>query len=442
MNYQKILEYYSRQDIQEALLRVAKNREVAGVYREKKSGGQKIGGGFSERPNVLIYPSDIISMVKKGIVEFHCSMERWSNPMGLKSENYDQLRVGWDLILDLDCELTEHGKIAVQAFIWGLRNHGIKDFSIKFTGGTGFHIGIPWESMPESINFKPSAVQFPALARQICHYLKERVRENFEGLLLKKYRPQDLAQQVKKPLEAIVTDTGIDPFKIVDVDPVLISPRHLFRMPYSLNKDSFLVSLPLKPDEVGDFEKEGARPEKIKTDLGFLDSGKENEAAVLVTEAMDWYAKKKIREKEAAKEPVGYKRKIRPDLFPPCIQLISEGIGDGRKRSVFILINFLRSLRWSLQDIEKYIGDWNLKNKPPLPDTYIRSQIRYHKNKKEILPPPNCLNQAYYPNFGVCKPDHICTHGTGQITIKNPVNYPFLKMRSLKIRKAGKRKAV
>ena len=63
--------------------------------------------------------------------------------------------------------------------------------------------------------------------------------------------------------------------------------------------------------------------------------------------------------------------------------------------------------------------EWNEKNKPPLRETYIRGQLRWHKNRNTSILPPNCDNEAYYKSFGACKPDEVCRH------IKNPVGYPL-----------------
>ncbi len=72
MRLKDVVDYYSREDIQKALLRTAKDREVVGVFRN---------GSFSKRPNTIIYPQDIVSMMRQGVVEFHCSLEWWSQPM-------------------------------------------------------------------------------------------------------------------------------------------------------------------------------------------------------------------------------------------------------------------------------------------------------------------------------------------------------------------------
>ena len=195
MNFREIREYYQREDVQDALFTLARDREVAGVFRN---------GSYDSRPNTIMNMQDIPAMAKTGIIEFHCSLERWKNPMAVRQDNYESLRKGWDLILDLDCELLEHGKLAAKAFLWGLGKHGISNVSLKFTGGTGFHMGIPWESVPRDINFRSSAALFPDIPRQVCLYLKRFVRERFEKMLLKKYSPEELSVQVKKPLGEIL----------------------------------------------------------------------------------------------------------------------------------------------------------------------------------------------------------------------------------------------
>ncbi|MEM5872187.1 MAG: hypothetical protein QW051_04930, partial [Candidatus Aenigmatarchaeota archaeon] len=268
MDLKKVYEYYSREDVQNFIFEFSRNREVVGVFRN---------GSYSQRPNAIIYPNDILAMVKTGVVEFHGSLERWSNPMNLREDNYEKLRVGWDLIFDIDCENFEHGKIAANAFVWALKEHDIKNVYLKFTGGTGFHIGIPWEAIPKKIDYKPTVSLYPELPRKIIMYLKQYVYEKLEKDLLKKFSPEDIAQQTNKPLGEILTEDGLNVYQVVDIDPILISPRHLFRLPYSLNGKTFLVSLPIKLEKLSEFEKGLAKPEKIKVEEKFLRQAEENE---------------------------------------------------------------------------------------------------------------------------------------------------------------------
>ncbi|MBN2043266.1 MAG: hypothetical protein JW754_05695 [Candidatus Aenigmarchaeota archaeon] len=412
-----IADYYCRQDVQDAMIKFGKDREVVGVFRS---------GSFSSRPNVILYPKEIMAMVRTGVIEFHSSVERWRQPMSLRSDNYESLRKGWDLLFDMDCEVFEHGKLASEVVIWAFKKHGIRNVSVKFTGGTGFHIGVPWESIPREVNYRKTVEQYPSLARTIAEYIKDYARDRMEKVFFDKYCLEEqpnleaLSKQINVPLSKLQTEEGIDPYKIVDIDPILISPRHLFRMPYSLNKKTFLVSLPVRPQELGDFQKEDSRPEKLKPLLGFLNNGEPGEAELLVAEAMDWNSMKKEK-KKASRRIIAIEGQVDESMFPPCIKKIKEGLPDGRKRSMFILINFLRTMNWTWDRITKYVEEWNARNKPPLHENYVRSQLRWHTARTDKVPPPNCDSPGRYIDIGVCKPDQKC--GGEARTIKNPVNY-------------------
>ncbi len=413
MDLRKVYEYYSREDIQNFLLNFSKDREIVGVFRN---------GNFSQRPNVILYPNDITAMVKTGVVEFHGSLERWSQPMSLRQDNYEQLRTGWDLIFDIDCKLFEHGRIAAEAFLWGLKKHDIKSVSVKFTGGTGFHIGVPWEAVPKTVDYKPSVSLYPELARKIVMYLREFVFERLERNLFRHFSAEEISGQINKPLGKILTDEGMNVYEVVDIDPVLISPRHLFRLPYSLNSKTFLVSLPVKADKIGDFERMQARPDMVKVENKFLEAGASYEAELLIAETIDWYVRMKQKSERAKERKFEITRPVPAESFPPCIKNILNGLSDGRKRSIFILLNFLRSSKWNWSEIEKFMLEWNAKNKPPLRENYIRSQVRWHRARSKDALPPNCINEGWYKAFGVCKPDDVCHK------IKNPVNYALRTM--------------
>ena len=58
------LSWYSRREVQDAIFSFCKNRETIGNFNQEF---------FAKRPDVLDYPSDIPSLVKKGVTSFHCS---------------------------------------------------------------------------------------------------------------------------------------------------------------------------------------------------------------------------------------------------------------------------------------------------------------------------------------------------------------------------------
>jgi len=235
----------------------------------------------------------------------------------------------------------------------------------------------------------------------------------------------EIATSLKKPEEEFIVDGQFDPFTIVSIDTILISSRHLFRMPYSLHEKTKLASVVIKPEQIKEFHIGWAKPSRVFPRV-FLPEPEKDEARELLTQALDWKARRKSEEKEKEKIESKFEQikieNITDDLFPKCIRNILEGIKkDGRKRALFVLITFFRSLHMDENIIEKRIFEWNLKNYRPLKEGYIKAQLDWFKKQKRILP-PNCDNDSYYKDLGVCENDS-CRN------IKNPVNYVLRQIR-------------
>lgn len=384
-----LLDYYSRKDVQEKLVNFAKGKEITVVYHDK----------FGKRPDILQYNNDVMEFVKQGATSFHVSEERWKDPMNLRSgmiqKELDELRVGWDCILDIDGPF-ESSKKTAYLIVEALKFHNVENIGVKFSGNKGFHIGIPFESFPDEVNGKQTKLLFPEGIRVISNYLKNMIKDHLASEL-----------------------GNNDPFSIVDIDSILISSRHMFRMPYSYHDKSGLISIPIDKDKILEFDKESAKIENVKTDLGFLDKFTKNEAADLIIQAFDWAHKKQKKELVIIPEKKDYEVPqvaVKEEFFPPCVRLILEGLpSDGRKRAIFILINFFKHMGWNLDDVQKRLLEWNSKNYEPLREGYIISQISWHKKNKDLRLPPNCMNESYYKSLGICKPDNWCRN------IKNPV---------------------
>jgi hypothetical protein len=231
-------------------------------------------------------------------------------------------------------------------------------------------------------------------------------------------------------------EESFDPRSVIEVDTILISSRHLYRSSYSLHEKSGLVSLPMNPQKVLTFEKQTAQPAHVKNaEQVFLDrsKSKQGEANRLFREAFDY--KPKIEQDEVATEKWDAPTEAIPEqFFPPCMHHIFRGIKDGKKRAVFILVNFLTMVGWDYDMIEKRLREWNKKNPEPLREQVLVSHIRYHKQQHKKVLPPNCDNQMYYVGIGVCHPDEFCKR------IKNPVNYARLKARMQEQSKPKRRK--
>lgn len=423
------LSHYKRRDVQEEIIKAADSREVAVKYGDK----------FGNRPDVLNNPNDVLELAKQKATSFHSSEELWSNPLQLstniKRHEIEALRIGWDLVLDIDCSFYEYSKIAADLVIKALRFNEIKSISCKFSGNKGFHIGVPFEAFPEIIRNEKTRKMFPDAPRRIAFYIKELIKKplgekimqfennNFSKIIEKtKENPNKITYHEKNELGDEIAKLNAEPF--LNIDTILISSRHLYRMPYSLHEKSGLVSLPLDPDDVLNFKKEDADPRGIKvSEFRFLDGENivNGEGKKLIMQAFDFSSSREEEINVEAKKDYEVKDAMPEQFFPPCIRLISSGLTDGKKRSLFILINFLTSLGWGYDEIEKYLKEWNKKNNEPLRENYLVGQLRYHKSQKKKILPPNCNNMMYYVDIGVCKPDNLCGK------IKNPVSYSIRK---------------
>ena len=411
----KFLDYYSRKDVLKELVEISKDREVQVWF----------GNVPGQRPETINFEGDVLSSVKRGMSSFHVSEERWRDPLKLKSglskADLDSLRIGWDMILDIDCKRIEYGRIAAVLLIDALRFHNVKNISVKFSGGSGFHIGVPFESFPEKVNNIKIKDLFPDGIRIVASYLKEVIREPLRDKILELDENMDsIAKKFNKTKKDVMVDGKFNPYSVLDIDSVLISSRHMIRAPYSINEKTGLVSVPIYPEEIPNFSLLNAKPENVKVNVRFLDRNNVigGSAKHLIMQAFDYYEKK---EQKAVKERTDFeipKDAVEFSKFPPCIINCMKGLKeDGRKRSVFIMINFLRHMGYDFEKIKTILLEWNSKNYEKLREGYITSQISWFKTQQNLILPPNCDNEAYYKTIGVCKPDDICK------LIKNPVSY-------------------
>lgn len=397
MNRAEIYNYYSREDVMNAIFDLSNNREIAGALRD---------GSYTKRPSVLQYPNDIIKMVIDGVTSFHFSVEHWQYPMIVGTPNYEQTRIGWDIIIDIDSKIgIDVAKNVVEIVLKFIKKFGVKNVGIKFSGSRGFHLIIPWVALPKQYGKKEMKYLYPKALHNIISYIKSNIEDDVRRSIMN-----------YKEVKEVIEDANFDPYFFVEIEENW-GPRHMFRAPYSLNEKTWLSSVVVK--NIRSFDVNTAKPECVEV-RDFLPDAEPLEAMNLVQSAMDYYASLSEEEqKEEIKNKIDIRR-IDEILFPPCIKNILNGLNDGRKRSLFILINFLKMAKWNWNEIEKQIKNWNKNNKPPLRDSIVKGQLNYNKNKP-FVPPPNCGHELYYKSIGICKPDEVCK------TIKNPVGYILKK---------------
>ena len=404
LSTEEIVRYYARPEIQREIVRFAKNREIGGRARDDR---------FFSRPDMIQYPTDVSDRVKQGYATFHCSVEHWSNPMTLGPElrpsDLDDLRTGWDLIIDLDAKHElNHARVTATVIVDFLKEMGVTP-TVKFSGRRGFHIGVAKEAFPEEVNFSFLSKRYPDITRIIIRYIKEKLKSRIWDELVK-----------LEGLPALQKlESSVDPYKFVDVEESW-GNRHLFRMPYSLHIKTGKVSVPIPLFKLKSFEPEQASIENVKI-LPFLQNEK-GEATELLLQALDWDAKiSKIKPPVKSVKKYKLKSPIPEEYFPPCIKGLIKGIENGKKRSIFSLITFLKSVNWDLEEIDKKVKEWNNNNPEPLPERFIMTQLRWHERQQREILPANCDSQMFWHTTTpkLCQPEELCK------TIKNPVNYAY-----------------
>jgi DNA primase catalytic subunit len=430
--------YYSRKEIQQALLNFAKEREIA----------FRFGDFFGKRPDVLETYSDVLDVVKKGVTSFHASEERWVNPLLLGSnmtdEQKNQNRSGWDLILDLDGVDFIYAKIVGKRILEFLDKLGIKNTSVKFSGNKGFHIGVPFEAFsPSIIGMGRTAELFPDAARKIAAFIFIQIKKDIvNDILLYDGSVELIAEKYQLPLDELYIDDkevkNFNVMRVIEIDTILISSRHLFRMPYSLNEKSGLVSIPVKKEYFSHFEKMLAKPEKVNPEnyksFEFLayDSKHGHDGDILLQKAYeDNYLDKMgesvisaLKQKSKGEFILEITEQIPIKDFPKCIQYVLEhDFIDGKKRALFLLMTFLTSIKWDLKAIEDVLADWNKRQSSPLKNNYIQAQFSWFKNQQKTLSTPLFENENYYSQIGI--PADILGHDKKAFgkEIKSPLHY-------------------
>ncbi|MGK0209306.1 MAG: hypothetical protein ACI83O_000579 [Patescibacteria group bacterium] len=184
--------YYSRKDISAALFDFCKNRETVPRYLE----------GFGKRPDCFDYPTDISIAANKGATSFHCSEEIWSDPLKINTdftpEQYNEIKIGWDFLIDIDSKYLDYSKIAAKLLLKALREHGVKNVGIKFSGSKGFHIIVPFAAFPYEVHGELTKDKFPEWPRYIADYLGRLIKKDLDDEIFKITTPEDLE---KKGLE-------------------------------------------------------------------------------------------------------------------------------------------------------------------------------------------------------------------------------------------------
>ena len=103
----------------------------------------------------------------------------------MKKSDLNNLRCGWDFVIDLDSTYLSYSLIAGELLVEALKFHDIENYSIKFSGNHGVHIGICYEAFPKEVNGQNIKDFFPDGLKIIVSYLKDMIKDFLAERLLK-----------------------------------------------------------------------------------------------------------------------------------------------------------------------------------------------------------------------------------------------------------------
>ena len=326
-------------------------------------------------------------------------------------------------------------------------------------GNKGFHIGIPFEAFPPEAPGLVSGISqtrllFPDLAKKtvlfLIHELKSKISKvilGYEGGGIKAIKR--ICEKYSIPQESLEYNEKKNEFnfmKVIDIDTILITSRHLFRMPYSLNEKSGLASVPVDKSKVMEFDKDMAKPQNVNPssnkEFEFLKYNLQHgqDGRVLLEKVYSdedyMYDKMNLEYENRLKgSRDGFAFEITEEVkvsdFPRTIQyVLNSKFEDGRKRALFLLMTFLTSVKWDIETVEQVVREWNDKQSNPLKLNYLMAQISWFKAQSKVLSPPNFSNANYY--FGIGIPQKIVDDDVnkfGKRKSKNPLHYVYLKLK-------------
>lgn len=214
--------------------------------------------------------------------------------------------------------------------------------------------------------------------------------------------------------------------KLGSLDLVLVSPRHLFRMPYSLHEKTALASVVLSKSQLDSFVPKDADPMKVSV-VPYYPQARAGEAEHLLSRALEWKRSNETeleRKEQETRKQFSFEnidtQGITEAMFPAPIKKLLNGLVEGRKRGLFILITFLRALNFPEEYVSIKIRDWNKKNAIPLKEGYIKSQLDWHFRQTRRILPPNYSNPSFYKDLGLLDKEP---------NAKNPISEVLKKLR-------------
>jgi len=139
----------------------------------------------------------IDSIRGQGIVSVYASVEVFSDPLLLTSKSPEELRTGWNFIVDLDSiQNIEDAKTCATSIAGLLQAFNINNFKMKFSGKRGFHIIIPGSAFDCFAGGSKEFIQaFPSVPKHVCRFIIACLKPNQKKgvkMDLELYKPRQM----------------------------------------------------------------------------------------------------------------------------------------------------------------------------------------------------------------------------------------------------------
>jgi hypothetical protein len=243
-----ILAYYGRErtDVAEALFNYGSDRRVTMTTDPGtlgRGGGQM---GFRSTTEVLQAAQKALDGMDGSIPRkypaFHGTLARSLPNTGFMKRP----QRGADLVFDIDVKSNYREAFKEGAKIIKFLDFYNAPYRVKFSGGSGPHIIIPYEAFPDEV----MGGRFERAHKTLFQFVSSRSKANH-------------------------------------VDGSFTSFGHFYRMPYSLNENTGLVSLPLRSEQYNDFTPSMAEAHRVQIDEEWFKEPDDNARAAIAEMLQD-----------------------------------------------------------------------------------------------------------------------------------------------------------
>jgi len=240
---EEVLAYYGqeRTDIAEALFKYGADRRVTMTTDPmtlSRGGGNM---GFKSTDEILTTAQNALNEMEGSIPRkypaFHGTLARGTaSGGGLRRKS----QRGADLVIDIDVKSNYKEAFKEGAKVIKFLDFYNAPYRIKFSGGSGPHIIIPYEAFPDGL----AGGRFERAHKVLFQIISSRSKANH-------------------------------------IDGSFTSFGHFYRMPYSLNENTGLASLPLMREQYDDFTLSMAEAHKVQVNEEWFEHpGEEGKEAI------------------------------------------------------------------------------------------------------------------------------------------------------------------